>query len=708
VTPVRFALAVHDHQPVGNFDHVFEEAFGRAYLPFLEVLERHPGIPLSLHHSGVLLEWIERHHPDYVERVARLAERGQVELLTGGFYEPILSAIPERDRIGQIEMLSDRLERRFGARPSGLWLAERVWEPDLPRTLARAGVDFTLVDDTHFLAAGHQSEELTGPFLTEDQGDSVAVFPIDMKLRYLIPFHDPAEVLSYLEAPREEDRPLLVMGDDGEKFGLWPSTDALCYGEGWLDRFFGMLEDASHVEMVHLSAHLAQVPPRGLTYLPTASYHEMTQWAMPPEAQRRLTELVHRLEREGSWDRYRPYVKGGFWRGFLARYQEANWMHKRMMGVSERIAEQARGENPPERLSEARDRLYRAQCNCAYWHGVFGGLYLPHIRTVNYANLIEAERLLSGSGERPTHVVRDLDRDGRKEIVVENGILSLYVAPHRGGAIREIDYLPAAVNLSDTLRRTPELYHDEVGGTAAEQGDDEAVTIHHIQRSKEKGLEGYLVYDRRSHFSLVDHFFPAAHPASGALDGDLPSSDAYPGRPYLYRVEEGEGLRRVHLEREASPGEPVGAGPVRVRKILELASGVDALEVDYEVVNRGERALEALFGVEWCVNFQAGRAPDRFYRIPGRRIEPATLDSRGVTSGATAVEIVDGWRKVKAILSWEGEAELLRFPLETVSLSEGGYERIYQGSVVLPRWSLSLGPGSIWRTRIRLRVCEES
>jgi alpha-amylase/alpha-mannosidase (GH57 family) len=159
---IRFLFGIHNHQPVGNFDHVFEEAFQKAYLPFLQLLDKHPRIRISLHNSGCLWEWLEGHHPEYFHLIQILVDRGQVELLSGPFYEAILPAIPEIDRQGQIGMLSDYLEKQFGKRPRGAWLPERVWEPELARTFAEAGIEYTLTDDWHFRAVGFEEKDLDG------------------------------------------------------------------------------------------------------------------------------------------------------------------------------------------------------------------------------------------------------------------------------------------------------------------------------------------------------------------------------------------------------------------------------------------------------------------------------------------------------------------------------------------------------------------
>src|SRR2546429_435994 len=195
---VILSLPIHKRQPVGNFSQVFEMAFRQAYLPMVEALERHPRIRLAMHYSGPLLDWLEGSQREFVPRVGALVARGQVELLSGGYYEPILAIIPDADKDGQIRMMTDYLKRRFHARATGLWLAERVWEPHLAKPLAAAGVEYLIVDDTHFTAAGVREEQLTGYFVTEEQGATVKVFPSRKRLRYLIPWQSPDDVLAYL------------------------------------------------------------------------------------------------------------------------------------------------------------------------------------------------------------------------------------------------------------------------------------------------------------------------------------------------------------------------------------------------------------------------------------------------------------------------------------------------------------------------------
>ena len=74
--PIRFCLVLHNHQPIGNFDSVYEQAYQDSYLPFLDVFEHYADLQISLHTSGPLMEWLDEHHPDYLDRLAALVVGG--------------------------------------------------------------------------------------------------------------------------------------------------------------------------------------------------------------------------------------------------------------------------------------------------------------------------------------------------------------------------------------------------------------------------------------------------------------------------------------------------------------------------------------------------------------------------------------------------------------------------------------------------------
>src|SRR5213592_2625922 len=400
---LAFCFGIHNHQPIGNFDHVLVEATERAYHPFLERLHARPEVRLVVHCTGSLLEWLRERAPRTFDLLAALAGGGQVELLTGGFYEPILAVLPDHDKFGQIERLTAFLKTHLGIRPRGMWLAERVWEPHLPRVLAEAGVEYVLVDDSHFALAGLDPDTLGGYYLTEDQGVRLRVFPISQRLRYLIPFAGVEASLEYLAARRGRV-PAVTMVDDGEKFGVWPGTHAHVYEKGWLDRFFDRLLATEWLDLVTLSDIVDRVEATDRVYLPTASYREMGEWVLPPAARRRLERAKDALERLGGDAEHAELLRGGFWRNFLARYPEVADTYWKMLRLSGAVRGALARAPHDSRLREAQIALWRGQANDAYWHGVFGGCYLPHLRRAVKSALLECERCLAESGAAHTRV----------------------------------------------------------------------------------------------------------------------------------------------------------------------------------------------------------------------------------------------------------------------------------------------------------------
>ncbi|MEP6573966.1 MAG: alpha-amylase/4-alpha-glucanotransferase domain-containing protein, partial [Gemmatimonadota bacterium] len=481
IPPIRFAFGIHLHQPVGNFDSVFAQHVEDVYRPFLERVDERDFLPITIHLSGSLLEWLEQHEQGYLDFLGRLVSDGRVELLLAGFYEPVLASLPRRDRVEQVQWMRDAILRRFGVDATGLWLTERVWEPELAADLADAGVRYALVDDRHFLVTGFERSQLHAPYLTESDGKRIALFPIDERLRYLIPFQPPADTATYLRELRAAGHRLAVLADDGEKFGGWPGTKEWVYGRGWLDQFLttmGALVDSGEVMLTTFAEALRSVPPAGLAYLPTASYREMEGWALPPAAARRLGALERELGEERIAGPEGSLIRGAHWRNFFVKYSESNRMHKKMMALSELCR---RSGDP----AAARRAIGRAQCNDAYWHGVFGGLYLPHLRDGIWRQLAIAEGLLR-QDEALTYELLDLDCDGSEEIWIHGDRMSALVSPARGGAIEEFTIFALETNFANVLTRRREGYHEISAPETASVGlhdESGAPSIHDLETS---------------------------------------------------------------------------------------------------------------------------------------------------------------------------------------------------------------------------------
>ena len=689
---LRFLFGVHNHQPAGNFDSVILDAARSAYHPFLEAARAVPGVILTVHCSGGLLAFLrERARPTF-DLLGRLASDGRVELLTGGFYEPILSMLPDADKVGQIQALSDFLCANFGVKPRGMWLAERVWEPHMPKVLRRAGVEFVVLDDAHFALAGLEPEDLGGYYLTEEQGATLAVFPISQRLRYLVPFAEPAETIRYLGERRGSGA--VTLFDDGEKFGVWPGTHRLAYDEGWLVRFFAVLAEAPGIALSTFSSCLDAAPAAGRVYLPTASYTEMGEWALPALGGEELEKARRRLQALPDGARLARLLRGGFWRNFLVKYPETGDAYRRMLRLSERLhAALARRPHDP-RLAAAREDLWRGQGNDAYWHGVFGGCYLPHLRRAVVSSLLAAERRLDDAlGAKDCSWTRDdVDGDGRVEVRIRTPELCVTLHPEAGGTITELAFRPLDLDIAAVFTRRREMYHGRVKESATASGGGGVTSIHAAPAAKEDGLADLLDYDPFRRASLLDGVFgPGAPPdplapwaAARAVMGEKPM----PGQVLE---------RRGGIELALDPT-VLDSLPLTVEKRIRIGTEGAGIRTRYDLTWRGEEPFEGRWAVQLNLGLTAGDAPGRYYRLPGS----PSLGSRGSLARAASLILVDEWIGCEVEIAWSGVGGADWAPIETVSLSEAGFERIYQGSAVLVSWPVVLAPDGAWQGELRI------
>ncbi len=693
---ISLALAIHNHQPVGNFGSVIAHNHDLAYGPLLEALERHPGVRLSLHYSGPLLEWLRAERPEFLARLQGLVERDQVEILGGGYYEPVLASLPEADRIGQLTRMAGELERLFGQRPRGAWLAERVWEPDVPTSLVAAGYEWTILDDAHFRAAAIPEEALWGAYTTDDQGRRLAIFGTEQGLRYRIPFGEVEDVVAYLRAHATEDgRRVGMMGDDGEKLGAWPTTWEHCWGAGrWVDRFFAALEtSASWLTTVTPSAWLEREPPIGRVYVPTGSYAEMGEWALPADEARRYSETLHADQAEG---RPEPrWMRGGFWRNFQVKYREVNDLHKQMLRTSAKVAEMPPG---PSR-ERALDHLYQGQSNDCYWHGLFGGIYLSHMRLATYEHLIAAEDAADRAARRAGAAVdgaalRDVDLDGVDELLLTSPGQVVSVKPTEGAGIGSWDVRAVRHALAAVLRRRPEAYHArllalEAGGGHGAHHDAPA-SIHDLVGVREPGLARRLTYDAHERRSGLVHLLPAGTSGQAYAAGDYAELGDFADGPFALEAAAPE---RIALVRDGSLATPAGPRPLRIRKAIRFDGDRRAPELGLTLTceNLGSTRVEARLAVEWSLTLLGGGGnPAAYYCIAGERL---AHDSTGTAAEVTALEAGNTAVGLALTTRLAPAAEAWWSSIETISLSEEGFERTHQGSSLTFVWPLRLAPG---------------
>ncbi len=691
---LNLIMVLHCHQPVGNFNHVFKMALEKCYLPVLNLLDKHPNIRVGLHFSGPLMEWMEKNRPECVDLMANMVEHGQVEPLSGGFFEPLLATIPVRDAKGQILMMNDFINKRFNHMPTGFWLAERVWDPHLPVTLEGTGMAYTIVDDTHLYYAGLKDDVIYGSYLTEKSGQTLGLLATPMIMRYMIPFRLVEDVMAHLKAQADMGRKLAVYGDDGEKFGLWPGTYEWVIKKGWLEKFFKAIEENGEWLQTTLPGDfIASNPPLGRIYLPQASYEEMTAWALPAEQTHALEKIIASLKNEGRWDQWRPFVRGGIWDNFLVKYEESNRMHKKMIFLSEKISNN----------TEAMGYLWRAQCNCGYWHGVFGGLYLGHLRRAIHENLIKAQAsIMANSGKKIVLFKDDIDKDGYNEILVWNHKMGMGISPKKGGGIFDLCHFPTALNLSDILSRRREAYHYELGNIkqkelVKEKDRDGIPSIHDISQSG-TDLNKLIIYDKYDKISLLDHFLGEKANIQGYAVNDYPEDGSFVQAEYY--LEEDKVTQANALVRLSKKGS-VGSAEMLLDKTIHIRNEAGAT-IDYTFEIPGSQPLSTRYGCEFNLNLYSDKDTQRYY-LCGESGIVRNVSETGAEDNLTAFELVDNPDNMRLIFEFSRPVSAWFYPIMTVSKSEEGFEYTYQGTSLLFLLPLNLEPGKKQQLQIRLK-----
>ena len=653
--PVSLLLGVHAHQPVGNFSSVLEEAHARCYRPFLRTLHRYPQFRFAAHFSGWLLDWLLAQHPQDMALLKEMVARGQVELFGAGDCEPVLASIPQRDRIGQLNALTDKLQRRFGALVEGAWLTERVYIPTVVPALADCGMKYVTVDDYHFLCTGKVADELDGFYTTEEDGRTIDLFPISEQLRYRLPFSPAAEAVAYLESLAREGHQAAVYFDDIEKFGIWPETYAWVYEKGWLEQFIEGVLASPLIRTETYSAFHARSTTHGIIYLPTTSYIEMNEWTLPAHAAAVYDEVVEREKREGRYERTKPFVRGGIWKNFFMRYPESNWMHKRMLGLSERLAALPSS----GRTAALTDHLYRAQANDAYWHGLFGGLYLPHLRREVYCNLLKLEAALDAVAPRPPLAVSDQDFDGVRELFLGNADVQVVVKLDAHAALCELDAYGLAHNFGDVLTQRAEHYYHKLDAVPEAGSEQAGITSAHDRVAfKDVIVPADVAPDARPRRLFAD--------AWHRLDGET----AWP--------QYAAGAFRAPLMSAAFTA-PLDGG--EVTKTITLAGR--ALQFAYRLSNvpGGRFSVDLNLAMPSCDGY-TGRYVLADGSIPcgfGQALDLAasqrlTLDDRVLGGGL--------------VLSASRPVDIRARPHYTVSQSEAGFEKIMQAACITLSWPI--------------------
>ncbi len=651
---LQLVFGTYNQQPHGTPPETLERTYQNAYRPFLSLINEFPDLPVLLHYSGTLCEWLEAEHSEFFMLIREMVARKQVELLGGAFYEPILSLIPDADKMGQIEKLTTYIRTTFGVRPRGAWITERVWEPGLTRILSNCGLSYTFLDDRYFQIAGLEAGRLHYPYLTEEQGKTVTVYPLSAELIAASGTLSVAEVFTGLRELADsagDGRRVIAVMLAGESVGEVECT--------WLREFLTLAREAREW-LLTATPRRQGVRPQGKLYFPCLAAPEMMKSALSRERRRAFEELCGRVNRRSA----ELYLHGGYFRHFLSKYPEVNLLYSRLVHTH-LLVNQIRGDRA--RKKAARNEVWRGQSGAVYWHAGHGGAYSSRLRKAAYRAFLEAERIARQTrGFVPSILETDFDMDGDSEYLYLGVTMNAFVHA-RGARMLELDYLPAQWNYLDTMSRWAEPYH----------------------RSRREGNDRYM---RRG---FIDHFL---HPRT-----DMAAFDAmtfrelgnFVDRPFemVELKREGKGLT---LQRDGSVRVGSRDHPVRLAKRYHF--GDSSLSVRLTLTNLSGRRLALWYASELNL---ALASPEEAGFLGSWTGEKVPMEA-GEHEEVEALYVQDLHNQVEIALSASQPFLLWNLPLETVGYEGKVARRSYQGSCLVSSWRVALEPAGQWETELAL------
>ncbi len=700
-------IIFHMHQPVDNHGFVIEDCFQKSYGPLIDNIFNFPEVKVTLHFSGNLLEWFVKNKPELIEKVKKMAKRGQIEIIGGGYYEPIFAIIPYRDKIAQMKKLSDFIKKEFGLDVQGAWLSERVWEPNYPSFLNEANLKYIIVDDNHFRSCGLTQEDTLYSYITEDEGTTLRIFPINEEIRYLTPWKPTYMTVDYLRERADEkgDRIALFISD-AEKMGVWGTTHQICYVDGFghikgdnkrpfIPSLFQQIMDNDWIKSLTLSEYLEKYPARSLVYLPTASYDKMEEWVLPTHIRVKFGKIRKALKDDKEKQYTYQFLRGGFWRYFLVKYPESNNMHKKMLHVRENLIKIEKTLEKSEddalikvitpEIEEAWEEIYKAQCNDCYWHGMFGGVYLQFLRFSVYTHLINAEKKIDEmnriiySIETPSISITPIDfnKDSKMDVLIESDVLNAYINPSEGGTIFELDYKPKSYNLLNTMTRWHEAYHDK------EKFKDEEVMTDRYRRS----------------ILRLRFFHDDVNPKQLESDDYYEFGDFINGEFKITKNQKFKTTATVEMEKDGSIKDPDSDDriPCSINKKIMVEENNILISINGKFNANNDDALERILEniyVAIDIPFFFNGDPNKFKWENSQVVlknekEKELLETfQYIGSDFKAHDETYDLTLEMMLSSTSEEIKIYKFPIIAFCFTDEGYKMIYQGINITPRFKL--------------------
>ncbi len=662
MSSVHLILGSHNSQNLDLSPADQNAQYEHALKPFLKLLYNRRDTRFTLYYSGLLMEWLDKHHSEFVDVLTEMVKRRQVELLGGAFYEPLLPLIPKTDRIGQIERMTTYLRKCIGRRPRGAWLPEGVWDQRIAASLNTGGLDYVLLRSGAF-----NTDTGKPPFraiLTEDQGKTLTVLPVAHRLSEKLFSGTPEETVGFLRHLRDNDAgsPVVALMFDGVNVGY--DKEQTAESIRWYERFLDLVTTSDWIEVNTPGRLVQSLQPSDRRYAPTSSFRALMDW-LPENQQQDLGDAAYRgcsgvpdCEAEGSF------------RSIMEVYPESARLYSRMQHTHV-LVNQIRGDK--YRKITAREELWRGQSHFAYWHNRTGGIYRSNLRKATYAALIEAEKTTRERGIFIPAMTRiDVDLDGREEILYQGNEINAYL--HRFGArLFELDFIPRNWNYLDTFQRRPEPFHDDATVAAGYDTWPRAAFVDHLLRPENTAAD----FARGRRQQLLD---------ISKLEYEIASLDKEHNAVSFLAGATGQDSLIT----------------MAVRKSYRFIKS--RVEVEYELSNTGMEKIDAFFAVELNFSFHSLQVDSlRLHVRQGRARQELTPDMSELAN-VSDLQFLDLRNNTRIQVNPSDRPDLWSFPVEAVGFLGDRLHWFYQSNCAVFRWPLALEPGDSRAFAISVKI----
>jgi len=398
------------------------------YKPLASFLYANPDFKFSFYFTGIQLEWLKKRNPEFFDLIKQLTARKQIEILGGGFYNPVFPLLFPLDRTGQIEMLSSELRKTIGKRPRGLAICADAWEPSLLASFQSCGMEYVLLDNN--LISPPKRQLL--PIVMNDKGKSINILPVSSNF-----IDSDEDVALYLKRIAKETDKIVNSSPIDRVLAIKISEEKLkkALKDNSLQTMFQLLNE-KYSESIQLSLPHSAIRYSEQfvqAYIPTGVSSDVAKWSFEP---------------------YKTFVPKTQYpvsiHDFLQTYKSRQALYDRMIYVS-LLVNQCHGDKM--RKKAAREKLWAAQLGDAYV-GTNSDVFVNSLQRQNaYKSLNEAEKIVrecSGFHESVTKF--DYNSDGFNEYVCR---LDKYIAciGLQSGSVFELDILKSFGNYADNNSR---------------------------------------------------------------------------------------------------------------------------------------------------------------------------------------------------------------------------------------------------------------